>query len=236
MLRNIWENELEQLAKCPLMTGGELPSDRQLIAERVIRDAIEKSFNGDPPSRSVMREKYTTYWKYTYYKEYEGSPVPLSHPTFWKGPRVSRGVATRISKLLNSFEILQPVFPYTLNSKSGNVNGSYSLLRRKKDKDNLRAKPEYYVLRVHESAPRYRQHPDVISIVRWLHASRSINPKWLGIYHLPLLAGDPWISPSLNKSLGEIWIENIIIARNFPSPGPHCEHCSDKQCEIIYER
>jgi len=97
------------------------------------------------------------------------------------------------------------------------------------------------VERNHHSKPESTL-PQASSLARYIHVKNTYHEyKEVGIYHLPLIHGTPWINKYVEERLATNMLRSIVnvikVKPFYAIPGSHCEHCSTKPClEVLREK
>ena len=87
--------------------------------------------------------------------------------------------------------------------------------------------------------PRYVKTPNYSVLAQWLAARRDDDAVELGIVHLPMLYGEPWLTRDVNERLAKQWLNHLVSEaadkRDFPRTGPQCTSCSHPCNEVFTE-
>ena len=85
--------------------------------------------------------------------------------------------------------------------------------------------------------PRYVKTPNYTVLAQWLAARQVVDAVELGIAHLPMLYGQPWLTKDVNEPLARQWLNHLVneAADNvgFPRTGPQCTMCSHPCNEVF---
>jgi hypothetical protein len=238
----IVEPELEIFLKCPLMDQAIDPRSRVYVtAVNTMGWLLKRSQeDGGIIPASVIREKYTAYWKSAYYPAYEKTPPPPNDKAFWEGPRKARIVAKRLYDLISKFAPVCVNYPYTLNvGSAGSIVGVLDILVRR-TQSGLSTERQTLLFPM-EFVYRHSRFPDITRMARWLWAFQTAGSGPPDIYNFPMFHGKPWTSPPLQQRtvlerIGRALTTTRAATPSYPVPGSHCQQCYSHRCQEIYER
>jgi hypothetical protein len=130
----------------------------------------------------------------------------------------SRTFARRVYEFLLKYPVLHPYQPYTLQFDRGDVKGENALVVwRKYRKGDIPMLVDPLLRR-----PRYVKTPNYEVLAQWLAARQDADAVELGITHLPLLSGEPWLTKDVNERLARQWLNHLVSEaadkRDFPVP------------------
>jgi hypothetical protein len=81
--------------------------------------------------------------------------------------------------------------------------------------------------------------PNYTVLAQWLAARRDVDAVELGIAHLPMLYGLPWLTKDVNERLAKQWLNDLVneaaAEGNFPRTGPQCATCSQPCNDVFTE-
>ena len=221
----ITDRELQQRSQCSIY----VPREVDLLEEPArltIRWALRERHKGRiclPPN---LRERWVTEWQKSWGKDAKSAD-------YWKGVNKAATFARRVYEFLLKYQVLHPYQPYTLHFDRGEVKGENALVLwstyRKGDIPML-VDP---LLR----RPRYVKTPNYTVLAQWLAARRDGDAVELGIVHLPMLHGEPWLTKDVNEPLAKQWLNHLVSEaadkRGFPRTGPQCASCSQPCNEVF---
>jgi hypothetical protein len=225
------EDNLNVNTLCPLMDIELSSTDIEECAYALLRWAILRKQDGLDVELPKLREKYVNLWNKKWFKDQE-IKVPDTGP-YWEGPKKARIVAKRIYDLLLEYEILTPEQPYKLVLDCYTIQGLYALIRKKIGNKQV------FVLVIHTSPTTYKASPDLRSLARHLHATKTYpNYNKIGLLHWTIIRGKEWKNKYINSNLSSNWLLTslrlISSSEKFPVPGPHCVNCKSKACQEVF--
>src|ERR1035437_8418381 len=85
-------------------------------------------------------------------------------------------------------------------------------------------------------APRYVKTPNYTVLAQWLAAREEVDTVELGVAHLPMLYGKPWLTKDVNEQLAKQWLNHLVaeaaVKRDFPRTETQCMTCSQPCKEV----
>jgi hypothetical protein len=79
--------------------------------------------------------------------------------------------------------------------------------------------------------------PNYPVLAQWLAARENVDAVELGIAHLPMFYGQPWLTKDVNEGLAKQWLNHLVAEAadkwNFPRTGPQCMTCS-QPCSAVF--
>jgi hypothetical protein len=164
-----------------------------------------------------------TFITITFEKEYQTFFIGKEKDSvYWAGIKAGRRFISKLFWLLTKYDVLQPLQSYNYK----NITGEYAVIQKHSESE----KP--LILLFHYNRPLYYEYPNVLSIVKWLHA--KTNYLDIGLYHFSMFRGESWKTLGLDFSLLDSWIYGILEQINtrklYISPGSHCNECVSKKC------
>jgi hypothetical protein len=175
-----------------------------------------------------LREHWSAEWKKQWGKEQAGSE-------YWNGIGKSRTFARRVYEFLLKYEVIHPYEPYTLEFDRGQVKGENALVVwRKYRKGDVPMLVDPLLRR-----PRYVKTPNYAVLAQWLAARQDVDAVELGVVHLPLLFGEPWLTKDVKEQMAKRWLNHLVSEAadkmDFPRTGPQCMTCSHPCSEVFTE-
>ena len=195
-------------------------------AMRTIRWALRERHMGKICPVADLREHWVAEWK-------KGWGEEKISAVYWKGVGRSATFARRVYGFLLKYEVLHPYLPYTLQLDRGQVKGENALVVwRKYRKGDIPMLVDPLLRR-----PRYVKTPNYTVLAQWLAARQQVDTVELGIAHLPMLYGQPWLTKDVNERLATQWLNHLVVEaadkRDFPRTGPQCMTCSQPCSEVF---
>jgi hypothetical protein len=221
----ITDRELQQRSQCSIY----VPAEVDLLEEPArltIRWALRERHQGNICSVVDLRKRWVTEWEKSWGKGAKSAG-------YWKGVGKSSTFGRRVYEFLLKYEVLHPYEPYTLQFDHGQVKGENALvLWRKYRKGEIPMLIDPLLRR-----PRYVKTPNYTVLAQWLAARQDVDTVELGIVHLPMLFGQPWLTKNVNERLAKQWLNDLVneaaAERNFPRTGPQCTTCSHPCNEVF---
>jgi hypothetical protein len=220
----ITDRELQQHSQCSIY----VPAEIDLLEEPArltIRWALEERHRGRICLPPVLRERWVTEWKKCC-NESVG-------PVYREGVGKAANFARRVYMFLLKYEVLHPYEPYVLQFDRGQVKGQNALVvwqKYRKGEVPMLVDP---LLR----RPRHVKTPNYTVLAQWLAAREKVDAVELGIAHLPMLYGLPWLTKDVNERLARQWLNHLVSEaadkRDFPRTGPQCSSCSQPCNEVF---
>src|ERR1035437_4921054 len=180
-----------------------VPAEVDLLEEPArltIRWALRERHQGKICSVVDLRKRWVTEWEKSWGKGAKSAG-------YWKGVQKSSTFGRRVYEFLLKYEVRHPYEPYTLQF-GGSPMLVDPLLRR----------------------PRYVKTPNYTVLAQWLAARQDVDAVELGIAHLPLLSGEPWLTKDVNEPLARQWLNQLVSEaankNDFPHIGLQCTSCS----------
>jgi hypothetical protein len=225
----ISEADLLRFATCPL--GDPREENKLVQAARILwRSQLLRGFEGLPLSTlEHMRERYTAHWN----KLWFGSAIkalPVSGP-YWEGPKKAATVSRRLFQFFTRYQVLQPEQVFELHVDKYTIQVGYAIVAKRSN--------EYpYVLVLHGHAALHKTSPDVLSLARLVHASKTTFHNHIGLLHVPMLRGEPWKQKQVDEFQAERYVQALATQMSanllYPAPGPHCLGCISKPCMGVF--
>jgi hypothetical protein len=221
----ITDRELQQRSQCSIYAPAEVDPQEE-PARLTIRWALRERHQGKICSPPDLRERWVTEWKKSFGKD-------AKNAGYCKGVQKSSTFARHVYEFLLKYEVLHPYEPYTLQFDHGQVTGQNALVVwRKYRKGDIPMLVDPLLRR-----PRYVKTPNYIVLAQWLAARRDVNEVELGIVHLPMLHGEPWLTKDVNEPLARQWLNHLVSEaadkRDFSRTGPQCASCSQPCNEVF---
>ena len=221
----ITDQELQRRSQCNLYNPTEI--DRlERPAMRTIRWALRERHKGKIRPAADIRARWVAEWKEDWGKERISA-------VYWKGVDKSAALARRAYEFLLKYEVLHPYVPYTLQFERGQVKGENAVVvwcKYRKAEVPMLVDP---LLR----RPRYVKTPNYTVLAQWLAARQKVETVELGIAHLPMLYGQPWLTKDVNERLAKQWLNHLVAEaadkRDYPRTGPQCMTCSQPCSEVF---
>ena len=221
----ICDQELQRLSQCSLYSPAEV--DRlEKPAMRTIRWALRERHQGKICSVVDLRARWVAEWK-------NGWGSKKISSVYWKGVGKSATFGRRLYAFLLKYEVLHPYQPYTLELDRGQVKGENAVVVwRKYRKGDIPMLVDPLLRR-----PRHVKTPNYTVLAQWLAARQEVETVELGIAHLPMFFGQPWLTRDVNEQLAKRWLYDLVAEaadkRDFPRIGPHCKTCS-RPCSEVF--
>jgi hypothetical protein len=221
----ITDQELQRRSQCSLYN----PAEIDLLEEPsrlTVRWALLERHLGKACSLSDLRAHWVAGWK-------KGWGSERINGVYWKGVGKAATFARRVYEFLLKYEVLHPYEPYTLQFDRGQVKGENALVVwRKYRKGDIPMLVDPLLRR-----PRYVKTPNYTVLAQWLAARQEVDTVELGIAHLPMLYGQPWLTKDVNERLAKQWLNHLVAEaadkRDFPRTGPQCMTCSHPCSEVF---
>ena len=221
----ITDQELQRRSQCSLYSPTEI--DRLEEPSRLtVRWALRERHEGKIRSAADLRAHWVAGWEKGWGSEKKNS-------VYWENVKKAAPFARRVYKFLLDYEVLHPYLPYTLPLDRGEVTGENALvLWRKYRKGEIPMLVDPLLRR-----PRYVKTPNYTVLAQWLAARQKVETVELGIAHLPMLYGQPWLTKDVNEQLAKRWLNHLVAEaadkRGFPRTGPQCMTCSQPCSEVF---
>jgi hypothetical protein len=221
----ITDQELQRRSQCSLYH----PTEIDLLekpSRLTFRWALRERHLGKPCSLVDLRAHWVAGWTKGWGSEKKNS-------IYWKSVKRAAPFAARVYKFLLDYEVLHPYEPYILELDRGQVKGENALvLWRKYRKGEIPMLVDPLLRR-----PRYVKTPNYTVLAQWLAARQKVETVELGIAHLPMLFGQPWLTKDVNEVLAKQWLNHLVAEaadkRDFPRTGPQCKTCS-QPCSAVF--
>ena len=221
----ITEQELQRRSQCSLYN----PTEVDLLenpAMRTIRWALRERHQGKICSLVDLRIRWVAEWK-------DGWGSKKINSVYWKGVNRSATFGRRLYEFLLKYEVLHPYEPYTVEFDRGQVKGENALVVwRKYRKGDIPMLVDPLLRR-----PRYVKTPNYTVLAQWLAARQQVDTVELGIAHLPMFYGEPWLTKDVNEGLAKQWLNHLVgeaaDKRDYPRTGPHCMTCTQR-CNKVF--
>jgi hypothetical protein len=221
----ITDRELQRRSQCSLYNPVEI--DRlEEPARRTIRWALRERHMGKICSVVDIRQRWVAEWK----KGWGNEKISAA---YWKGVNKSANFGLRVYEFLLKYEVLHPYGPYTLQFERGQVKGENALVVwRKYRGEDIPMLVDPLLRR-----PRYVKTPNYTVLAQWLAARQKVDTVELGIAHLPMFFGQPWLTRDVNEGLAKQWLNHLVAEaadkRDFPRTGSQCKNCS-QPCSKVF--
>ena len=79
--------------------------------------------------------------------------------------------------------------------------------------------------------------PNYTVLAQWLAARQEVETVELGIAHLPMFYGQPWLTKDVNEGLAKQWLNHLVAEAadkmDFPRTGPQCMTCTQPCSEVF---
>jgi hypothetical protein len=193
---------------------------------RTIRWALRERHKGKIPPAADLRKRWVAEWK-------EGWGDEKKNAAYWEGVNRSANFGRRVYEFLLKYEVLHPYEPYILHLDRGQVKGENAVVvwcKYRKAEVPMLVDP---LLR----RPRHVKTPNYAVLAQWLAARQKVDTVELGIAHLPMLYGEPWLTKDVNEGLAKQWLNHLVAEAadkmDFPRPGPQCKNCSQPCNEVF---
>ena len=221
----ITDQELQRRSQCSLYN----PTEIDLLEEPsrlTFRWALRERHMGKICQAAELRAHWVAGWTKGWGSEKKNS-------VYWKGPSKAATFAARVYKFLLKYEVLHPYLPYTLKLDRGEVKGGNALvLWRKYRKGDIPMLVDPLLRR-----PRHVKTPNYTVLAQWLAARQKVETVELGIAHLPMLFGQPWLTKDVNEQLAKQWLNHLVAEaadkRDYPRTGRQCMTCSQPCSEVF---
>ena len=221
----ITDQELQRRNQCNLYNPTEI--DRlERPAMRTIRWALRERHKGNIRPAADIRARWVAEWK-------KGWGEEKINAAYWRGVNRSTAFGRRVYEFLLKYEVLHPYEPYILELDRGQVKGENALvLWRRYRKGDIPMLVDPLLRR-----PRYVKTPNYAVLARWLAARREVETVELGIAHIPMLYGQPWLTKDVNEQLAKQWLNHLVAEaadkRDYPRTGPQCMTCT-QPCSDLF--
>jgi hypothetical protein len=182
----ITEEELQRRSQCSLY----IPAEVDLLERpsmQTIRWALRERHQGKICTVVDLRACWVAEWQKNWGKG-------AKNAAYWKGIQESRTFSRRVYEFLLKYEVLHPYEPYTLEFDRGKVKGENALVVWRKYRQGDIPMLVGPLLR----RPRHVKPPNYTVLAQWLAARQEVDTVELGIAHLPMLYGQPWLTKDVN--------------------------------------
>ena len=221
----ITDQDLQRRSQCSLYH----PTEIDLLEEPsrlTFRWALRERHLGKTCSLVDLRAHWVAGWK-------KGWGEEKINGVYWKGVGRSANFAARVYKFLLKYEVQHPYEPYTLQLDRGQVKGENTVvLWRKYRMGEIPMLVDPLLRR-----PRYVKTPNYAVLAQWLAARQKVETVELGIAHLPMLFGQPWLTKDVNERLTKQWLNHLVAEaadkRDYPRTGPQCMTCT-QPCSAVF--
>src|ERR1035441_1762411 len=221
----ITDQDLQRRSQCSLYH----PTEIDLLekpSRLTFRWALRERHLGKTCSLVDLRAHWVAGWTKGWGSEKKNS-------IYWKSVKRAAPFAARVYKFLLDYEVLHPYEPYTLELDRGQVKGENALvLWRKYRKGEIPMLVDPILRR-----PRHVKTPNYTVLAQWLAARQKVETVELGIAHLPMLFGQPWLTKDVNEVLAKRWLNHLVAEAadkmDFPRTGPQCMTCSHPCSEVF---
>ena len=221
----ITDQELQRRSQCSLYH----PTEIDLLekpSRLTFRWALRERHEGKIRTAADLRAHWVAGWKKGWGSEEKNS-------VYWESVKKAATFARRVYEFLLKYEVLHPYKPYILELDRGQVKGENALvLWSKYRKGDIPMLVDPLLRR-----PRYVKTPNYAVLAQWLAARQEVETVELGIAHLPMLVGQPWLTKEVNEGLAKQWLNHLVAeaadTRDFPRTGRQCTTCS-QPCSAVF--
>jgi hypothetical protein len=221
----ITDQDLQRRSQCSLYH----PTEIDLLekpSRLTFRWALRERHLGKICSLVDLRAHWVAGWTRGWGSEKKNS-------IYWKSVKRAAPLAARVYKFLLDHEVLHPYEPYILELDRGQVKGENALvLWRKYRKGKIPMLVDPLLRR-----PSHVKTPNYAVLAQWLAARQKVETVEVGIAHLPMLFGQPWLTKDVNEGLAKQWLNHLVAEaadkRDYPRTGPQCMTCTQPCSEVF---